>query len=119
MSSNRLLNYLSESDFIDSYNTKISYFNNSIKNIFEEEKIEKNISIISFINKDNKRIIENKKVDTIKDIWFNFLDTNFSKRIIAVYLIIKENILKKNKSLKSIFFVIIIIISIILLYNII
>jgi hypothetical protein len=43
MSSKRLLNFLSESDFIDSYNSKISNLNDSIKQILEEEKVEKNM----------------------------------------------------------------------------
>jgi hypothetical protein len=67
MSSKRLLNFLSESDFIDSYNIKILHLNDSIKQILEEEKVEKNISILSFIYKKNYDVIENKNITLIKN----------------------------------------------------
>jgi len=68
MSSKRLLSYLSESDFIDSYNTKISKFNSGIKQILEEEKIEKNFSINSFIYKEKKSKKSSFKTDFLKEI---------------------------------------------------
>jgi len=70
MSSKRLLNFLSESDFIDSYNSKISNLNDSIKQILEEEKVEKNISILSFIYRKNKNIVENKNIAFIKNTFY-------------------------------------------------
>jgi len=118
MSNRRLLAYLSESDFIDSYNENIEKFNKNIKQIFEEEKIEKNISILSFIYKINKNK-ENKQIDKIKDIALKVWDTSFVKRIIALYMIAKEKFLQKEKIIKNIWFLIIIIISIFFLYKII
>jgi hypothetical protein len=67
MSSKRLLSYLSESDFIDSYNTKIEKFNSSIKQILEEENIEKNISITSFIYRKKTSVQCNTKVEFLKE----------------------------------------------------
>jgi len=68
MSSKRLLSYLSESDFIDSYNTKISKFNSGIKQILEEESIEKNISINSFLYRKKSSVKCNSKVEFLKEI---------------------------------------------------
>ena len=119
MSSKRLLSYLSESDFIDSYNTQISKFNSSIKQILEEENIEKNISIVSFIYKSKKDKKSNKKFDFLKEALLKIWDTNFVKRLIAFWLIIQEKFLKKEKIIKSILFIFIIILAIFFLYKII
>jgi len=117
MSSKRLLSYLSESDFIDSYNTKISKFNSGIKQILEEEKIEKNFSINSFIYKEKKSKKSSLKTDFLKEISLKIWDTSFVKRIIAFWMIIKENFLKREKILKSIGFVLIILLTILFLYK--
>jgi hypothetical protein len=119
MSSKRLLNFLSESDFIDSYNIKILHLNDSIKQILEEEKLEKNISILSFIYKKNYDVIENKNITLIKNTLLKAWDTNIIKRVIAIYLICHDKFLKKEKLLKSVLFFIIIILAIVLLYKII
>jgi hypothetical protein len=102
MSSKRLLSYLSESDFIDSYNRKISKFNSGIKQILEEENIEKDISITSFLYRKKSKIECNSKVEFLKEICLKAGDTSFVKRIIASGMIIKEKFLKKEKILKSI-----------------
>lgn len=119
MSSKRLLNFLSESDFIDSYNPKISNLNDSIKHILDEEKVEKNMSILSFIYRKNKWKIKNKNIDFLKNTFLKIWDTNLIKRVIALYLIAYEKFFKKGKLLKSIWFFIIIIIAIVFLYKII
>ena len=117
MSSKRLLNFLSESDFIDSYNTKIGNFNSSIKEILSEEKIEKNISILSIIYKKKRK--ENKKILIFKNTLLKIWDTNFSKRIYALYLICYDKFFKKEKMIKNILFFISITIILILLFKII
>ena len=117
MSSKRLLSYLSESDFIDSYNTDISKFNSGIKQILEEEKIEKNFSINSFIYKEKKSKKSSLKTDFLKEIYLKIWDTSFIKRTIAFWMIIKENFLKREKILKSIGFVLIILLTIFFLYK--
>ncbi len=119
MSSKRLLSYLSESDFIDSYNTKIEKFNSNIKQILEEESIEKNISITSFIYIKKGSIKCNSKIEFLKEICLKAWDTSFIKRIIASGMIIKEKFLKKEKILKSIWFILIIFLAIFFLYKII
>jgi len=119
MSSKRLLSYLSESDFIDSYNSKISIFNNSIKQIFEEENIEKNISVTSFVYKKTNSKECNSKIDFLKEFFLKIADKTFIKRIIAIILVIQENFLKKEKIIKSLLFIIVIIFSIFFLYKII
>jgi len=121
MSSKRLLSYLSESDFIDSYNLKINKFNSSIKQILEEENIEKNISIVSFIYK-KRKTEKNKydeKIELIKETCLKVADTNFIKRIIAFSLVIQENFLKKEKIIKSTLFILIIFLAIFFLYKVI
>ncbi|MDQ7022789.1 MAG: hypothetical protein Q9M97_04635 [Candidatus Gracilibacteria bacterium] len=119
LSSKRLLSYLSESDFIDSYNIKIENFNLNIKNILEEEKLEKNISILSFLHRKKSIIESNGKIEFIKDTLLKIGDTTFIKRIIAFGMILKEKFLKKEKILKSFFFILIILLSIFFLYKVI
>jgi len=118
MSNKRLLNFLSESDLIDSYSKNIEKFNSSIQEILDEESFNKNISIISYIYKSKEKSIENKKVSFAKNIWYKILDTNFSKRIIAYFLIAKENLWNKWSITKKIWLALIIIILTVLLYNI-
>lgn len=116
MSSKRLLNSLSESDFIDAYNKKIVKFNSSIDLILNEELTQKNISVISFIYTVKEKTVEYSHIDSIKSFWFKILDTTFIKRIIALWLIVKEKMWEKWKLLKTILFAVWIILAIILLY---
>ncbi len=119
MASRRLLSYLSESDFIDSYNINIEKFNSGIKQILEEESIEKNISITSLIYKKKKQEKSNWKIDFLKEVCLKAWDTTFSKRIIALGMVIQEKFLKREKILKSIGFILIILLAIFFLYKII
>ncbi len=118
MSSKRLLNFFSESDFIDSYNKNITPFGKSLQLILDEEKVEKNISIISLIYQDKHSIQPNKKLDIAKWFAYKILDTNFVKRLIALFLVAKEKLSQKWQLVKMILFSLWIIISISLLFSI-
>lgn len=116
MSSKRLMNFLSESDFIDSYNKKIGVFNESIHSILDEELSQKNLSIVSLIHKGEDTEVSSNKFTAIKAFGYKILDTTFVKRIIALWMIWKERMSEKWKILKTILFALWIIIAIIFLY---
>ena len=118
LSNKRLFNFLSESDLIDSYNKDIEKFNSTIQEILNEESYEKNISIISFCYKSKEKSVENKKVNYVKETLLKIADTNFCKRIIAYYLILKEKCNNKSGFSKKIWLSIMVLLLIILLFNI-
>ncbi len=116
----RLFNFLSESDFIDSYSKKIETFNESINGIIEWEKINKNIAISSFSYKSKKAKL------TVVDNWsffqtllFKIWDNDIVKKIIALYLILKERLMEKWKLVKIVLFLLGIFLAIFLLFKII
>lgn len=78
---------------------------NTICDILNEEKIERNIWIVS-IKYEN--IYETKEVwqkfEKLKNIFYKSLDNNFSKKIIALYMILCEKIETKWKIVKNIVF---------------
>jgi len=118
LSNKRLFNFLSESDLIDSYNKDIEKFNSTIQEILNEESYEKNISIISFYYKSKEKSVENKKINYVKETLLKIADTNFCKRIIAYYLILKEKCNNKSGFSKKIWLSIVVVLLIILLFNI-
>jgi len=116
MSTKRLMNFLSESDFIDSHSKKINKFNDSIESILEEELSQKNISIVSFIYVWKEVVQTSNYIATVQAFGFKMLDTTFVKRMLALGMIAKEKFWEKWKLLKALFFAVWIIIAIILLY---
>ncbi|MCD5380945.1 hypothetical protein LR004_03365 [Candidatus Gracilibacteria bacterium] len=116
MSTKRLMNFLSESDFIDSHSKKITKFNDSINSILEEELSEKNVSIVSFSYKGEEEVVSSNHLLAAKAFGYKILDTTFVKRMIALGMIAKERMGDKSKLLKMILFALGIIIAIVLLY---
>jgi len=117
----RLLEYLSYSDFTDSVSlSQINKINRNIELILNSEKLSKNIwtLAIKYINED---IIKEKKsefLDKISKISFKLMDNNFIKIIIAYFKIVKEKIEEKSKLVKNLLLVSGMIIATILLFQI-
>ncbi|PIE85085.1 hypothetical protein CSA08_04040 [Candidatus Gracilibacteria bacterium] len=121
MGTHKLLNYLSNSDFLDGARLDtLEAFNENIVDILNSEIIEKNLGITSIKYKSNG-VLNNKssKFLFIKEFFIKLLDNNFSKKIIASYFVLKDKISKKSKTIKNIIFILGIIISFFLLYSII
>ncbi len=116
MSTKRLMNFLSESDFIDSHTKKINKFNDSLESILSDELSQKNLSIISFSYKWKQTEENNNYLANAQALWLKMLDTTFVKRVLALGMIAKEKLWEKGKLLKIILFALGILLAIILLY---
>ena len=116
MSTKRLMNFLSESDFIDAHSKKITKFNDTIYSILDEELSQKNLSIVSFSHKSDEQKVANSHFLAVKAFGYKILDTTLVKRLIALWMIAKEWMWDKAKLIKIILFALGIIIAIILLY---
>lgn len=123
LTSGGLNDYLTNTDW-----TEISWLNEvwkmtqNIVDILDDEKVETDIAIVwirSNYKLDDAWVINQEVVSKIKNNLYKFLDNNFSKKGIALFLILKEKIEKQSKILKNILFFSWIIISTILLFSII
>ena len=116
----RLLDYLSFDDFKDGMlHSDMKSFNKNILNILKEEAIKKNIGIISLKNNDEvEEKKENEMMASLMDSSLRFFDNQFTKRALALYMIIKENITNKSKNIRNGIFLLGILVAFILLYGI-
>jgi len=114
----RLLDYLSFDDFKDGMlHSDMKSFNKNILNILKEEAIKKNIGIISLKNNDEvEEKKENEMMTSLMDSSLRFFDNQFTKRVLALYMIIKENITNKSKNIRNGIFLLGILVAFILLY---
>ena len=118
-STQRLLNYLSYSDFSDSVIwKKAEQINNNINLILSEENLEENIWLLSFKYYFLLDWIENKSKfkEKFSTFLLKLLDNSLTKKIIAYYLIVKEKLSKQSKIIQNWFYLIIISLSIFALY---
>lgn len=119
MWTHRLLNYLSDSDFVDGAKLDdLENFNRNIVDILKWEIIEKNLWITSIRYNKTVSKIKYNKLSGIKESLIKGLDNNFSKKLIAWYLVLKDKVNKSSKSIKNIVFTIWILVSFFLLYSI-
>ena len=121
MSNKRLLDYLSTNDITDWLNTdkNIENFNKNIIDILEAEIIEEDVLITSIKYDSHKEEQYNEmKFEKINDIKEKFVNSTFTKEIWKKYLLIKEKIKTSSKNVKNTIFILWIIISLILIYNI-
>lgn len=120
--SNENLNiFLTHSDWIDiSHQTNIEKITTNIIDMLTEEKSETNIWII-WIKSDYSAEFQNKNIfiEKWKLLFYRALDNNFSKKIIALAMFLKEKIESKGKVFKNIIFLTGIIGSTIILFSII
>lgn len=119
MWTDRLLNYLSYSDFSDSALwKKVEDLNRSIEIILEDEKMKNNLWILSFkycfFTESSQ---ENSKIkDSLHKIFYRVLDNSITKRIIAIYMITKEKIKEQSKIIKNVIYITGILVSLTILY---
>ncbi len=116
----RLLDYLSFDDFKDGLlHNDMKSFNKNLLNILKEETVKKNVGIISLKNNDEvEEKVENEMLSSLIDSSIGFFDNHFTKRMIALYMIIKENLTNKSKNIRNGVFLLGILVAFILLYGI-
>ncbi len=116
----RLLDYLSFDDFKDGLlHNDMRSFNKNISNILKEEAVKKNVWIVSL--KNNDEVFEKKENEVMSSLInnsMNFFDNQFTKRLLAIFMIGKEKLMKESKSIRNMAFLAGIIIAFILLYGI-
>lgn len=116
-----LNNYLTQTDLEELWALEnIEDINKNIVNILDDEKIKDNIKLVS-INYSLWEDFVDKKVyiENTKNLFYKFFDNNFSKKSLALLMMLKEKIEKKWKLVKNIVFISWITISVFLLYSII
>ncbi len=104
----RLLSYLSNSDLLDwNIQAKIEDFVKNIKYILKSEILDHNIWICAIkYNTFSFHSEKQWKLIHIKHLLMRFADNRFVKKALASYLIAKDYISTKSKSIKNIFFLI-------------
>jgi len=116
----RLLNYLSYSDFSDCViGKKAEEINKNIEAILKEEKLDKNIWILTFkyyFLLDNKDSSPSKIKEAFTTFSMKALDNIVVKKIVAYYLLWKEKLKKQSKTIQNWFYLTIIALSILALY---
>lgn len=116
-----LSQYITNSDWEDISNiNEIDKATNIIIDILNDEKSQNNISII-WIKADfsTNNVSVNQNLEKVKNIFYKTFDNDFSKKSIALYMILKDKIEKKWKIVKNIIFLSWILISTIVLFSII
>ncbi len=113
----KLLHHLSKSDILDSIETNsLEDIANNLEITLIEEKLKNNIWFIVIKNSYFKDIKEDKFIH-IKNKFIKALDNSIVKRIIAIYMLCKENVLKQKKWARSIILLLWIIFSFFILYS--
>lgn len=117
LSNRRLTTFLSESDFLDAAETgSMEKFNDSIEYVIIEEQIQKSISLISFTYKAENKEDNNQFYSKAKDSFYKAMDNNFSKRALAIFMILKDKVSMQSKMVKNILFISWILVSIFFMY---
>lgn len=121
ISSSRLLEYLSYSDFTDSAILwRIDKINKNIELILSWEKVNRNIwtLAIKYWYEKQKLTKNNAILEKAHKFCFKLMDNNFIKITIAYSKIIKEKIEKKSKLVKNLLLIAWIIVATVLLFQI-
>lgn len=118
MSNEKLTDYLTKSDFLESVNTdSVEETWTNLENILQNENISKNIVITSFIyNFTQEEESPNKYIETLKHLWLRLLDNNYTKKFFATALVLKDKFNVSDKIFRNTLFVAWIAVSISLLY---
>lgn len=106
MSSDKLLNYLTKNDFIESYKEdNIDETLTNIESILQNENISRNLVLSSFEYK-LEEISESKNefIEKLKHFWFRLLDNNLTKKTFAWALVLKDKFNISDKVFKNIVF---------------
>lgn len=113
-----LNNILTQSDMSDLGNLDdISKINENIIHILNDEKIDSNIQLMSIKFETQLLIAEkNEIIEKTRELFYKTFDNHFSKKSIALYMILKEKINQKWKIVKNIIFFSGMLISTLLLY---
>lgn len=121
ISTSRLLDYLSYSDFNDSVTLdKIERINKNIELILNSEKLNKNIWTLALKYTNEEKLKEKKSefIESCSKVSLKLMDNNFIKLLFAYFKIANEKIEEKSKLVKNILLVIWMIIATVFLYTI-
>lgn len=121
MSNKRILDYLSENDFVDwlDKNNDIENFNKNISDILNEEILEENISITSIIyNTGDEKKYNDVQFEKIINIKEKLSESKFAKILWDNFVLIKQRLKTSSKNVKNWIFLLWIIVSLVLIYNI-
>lgn len=121
ISNTNLSEILTQSDMSDIWNIdELIKINENIIHILHDEKFESNVHLIT-IKFETKLFIaeKNEIIEKARDLFYKSFDNDFSKKTIALYMILKEKIDQKGKIVKNALFFTWILLSTILLYSII
>lgn len=118
MSNEKLTNYLTKTDFIQSLNIdSIEQTWDNLENILQNENLSKNIMLTSFIYDFFKEEPKtNKFLENTKHCALRLCDNNYTKKALAIALILKDKFNISDKIFRNALFVSWIIVSISLLY---
>lgn len=120
LTNKRVWDYLTQTDMDDIWVLEdIKEVNKHLENIVNDEKIKENIKILSFWytiwwEESDKKIY----IEKTKNLFYTFLDNDFAKKWLALFMLAKEKIEKKWKITKNIVFLWWILLSVFLLYSI-
>ena len=109
ISTTRLLNYLSYSDFTDSTSlNKTEKINKNIEIIITQEKLERKIGILTlkYINENLKEEKVSELKEKISKFGLKLMDNNFVKVLLAYFKIFKEKIEEKSKLVKNLLLIV-------------
>jgi len=116
----RLLDYLSFDDFKDwLLHDDMKSFNQNIFNILWDEEVKKNVWIISLKNNDSlPKKKESAMLTNLVDNSMTFLDNQFIKRVIAIFMIAKDKVSLRSKWVRNTLFLLGILVAFVFLYTI-
>jgi len=116
----RLLDYLSFDDFKDwLLHDDMKSFNQNIFNILWDEEVKKNVWIISLKNNDAlPKKKESAMLTNLVDNSMTFLDNQFIKRVIAIFMIAKDKVSLRSKWVRNTLFLLGILVAFVFLYTI-
>jgi hypothetical protein len=84
----------------------IEQINENIISVMNDEKIKDNVKVVSFdFNATSE--VQDKKVyiERTKNLFYKTFDNDFSKKVIAYFMILKEKVEKRGKITKNIIFI--------------
>lgn len=118
MSNDKLLNYLTKSDFLESFNIEsLEETWNNLESILNNENLQRNIVLVSFMYKFfEEKSKQNEFIEKMKHFWFRLLDNNYTKKTFARALVLKDKFNISDKVFKNIVFISWLTVSVFLLY---
>lgn len=117
MCSDKLLHHVSKSDILDSLEVEnLDDVSSNLEITILQEKVNKNLGFIIVKNSYFKEI-KDEPLFCIRNYCFRAMDNNFTKKTLALYLLLKDKISKQKKSIKTWLLLLGILFSFFILYS--